>query len=128
MAQEFDAQQLSSEFAASLLVCIGQENFDEVVRRNVAMGLYSNVCASHDFCDANMIMAQAMKRLAPSLDDAKIFEDSSLVALWNEAWGLAKRGAFFEFASDGWVHEHSKELGDRLDSERRSEAKSQRGG
>lgn len=47
-----------------------------------------NVCHSHDFCDANMAMLEALTNLncAAEFDPA----DESHCAVWNEAWDLAK--------------------------------------
>ena len=44
------------------------------------------VCHSHDFTDANMIMAEAFAADGFDTDD---------FALWNEVWDIAKKNGFF---------------------------------
>lgn len=90
--------ELAEEFAARLFVCIGETNLREVIRRNAIDG---KGCASHDFCDANMVMLAALELLAPELEDQLdvILNRDDLLALWEEAWAIAKASAFHEFAA-----------------------------
>lgn len=53
-------------------------------------------CASHDFCDANMNMAEGF--LAVMGREIDIQNDEQ-VGLWNDAWDLAKANKFFPEAS-----------------------------
>jgi hypothetical protein len=48
------------------------------------------ICASHDFCDANMVMAEAFEAVkgCPPLNDEGMSAET--VALWNAAWEVAK--------------------------------------
>lgn len=50
------------------------------------------VCASHDFCDANMAMLEAWRRCTGS--DEIDANDQAQAAAWNEAWKLAKAAEF----------------------------------
>lgn len=69
--------------------------------RAANVGAAENVCASHDYCDANMPMAAAFESVMgrPFLpvgfetDDAKTPSDDD-VALWNEAWHVATPAYF----------------------------------
>ena len=90
-------QTLAEEFAARLFVRIGEANLREVIARNAACG---KGCASHDFCDANMVMLAALQALAPELEGEldEILHRDDLLALWEEAWAVAKASAFHEFA------------------------------
>ncbi len=90
--------ELAEEFAARLFVRIGEANLREVIRRNAAHG---KGCASHDFCDANMVMLAALQSLAPEIDGEldEILHRDDLLALWEEAWAIAKASAFHEFAA-----------------------------
>lgn len=56
---------------------------------NAAKG--DNCCASHDFCDANVVMCDALKELAG--ESVNVNADD-VVALWNDAWDIAKRRYF----------------------------------
>ena len=58
---------------------------------------YKNCCASHDFCDANMVMEDAL--IACGMDDDEL-EDGwcgtdPVTWLWNKAWAIAKDNNFF---------------------------------
>jgi hypothetical protein len=88
--QHEQAQTIALEFAAMLRQEIGAHNFITMRARN-ALPDYVGACASHDFCDANMVMQSAWESVMgreflphdrpPSDDD---------VALWGYSWGIAK--------------------------------------
>jgi hypothetical protein len=61
-----------------------------VVERNKTKTKSHDVCHSHDFCDANMAMDTAMKKLGMSTD----LNDDTVLALVNAAWELAKKHNF----------------------------------
>jgi hypothetical protein len=54
------------------------------VERNLS--LPENVCASHDFCDANETMAAAIESVIGHCDT----QDDATVSLWNAAWREAR--------------------------------------
>jgi hypothetical protein len=73
-----------------------------------------STCASHDFCDANMAMDEAIQKLAPEFykvawaeNEASNVGDecgplwSQLTDLFNEAWTLAKNSNFYVGADHG---------------------------
>lgn len=62
---------------------------DEIRRRNETNG--PTVCASHDFCDANMSMIEAFEEVLGREGDAGSDDDA---ALMNDAWDDAKRNGF----------------------------------
>lgn len=50
------------------------------------------VCHTHDHCDANVYMAQAVEmvlRRDPAEDD--LMNDAAMIALWNASWDLARK-------------------------------------
>jgi hypothetical protein len=47
------------------------------------------VCASHDFCDANVVMAAAFAEVTGEEPDTVNCEGD--LNLWNDAWGIARR-------------------------------------
>lgn len=86
-----NAEQLAREFARLLLEELGEEIMQEVVRLNRTPDYQGPVCASHNFCDANMVMAAAFEETfgrEPALDG----ED---LRMWNEAWDIAHKAEFW---------------------------------
>lgn len=88
---------LGERFIAELKRALTSREFKEVVRRN-ATPEYENSssCASHDFCDANMVMEAAFIAVMgrePSFGLGTFSESSAEeeadAALWNEAWEWA---------------------------------------
>ena len=67
------------------------EHLDEIRARNASPAYSGGVCATHDFCDANELMADAFK--AATGRDARP-ELESDARLWSRAWGLAKAREF----------------------------------
>jgi hypothetical protein len=68
----FDSSVLARAFARELHATIGASDYAEVLRRN-ATPEYDSACASHDFCDANMVMDAAFRDtfgVEFSMDDA----------------------------------------------------------
>lgn len=67
---------------------------EEIRRRNATAEYAGSACASHDFCDANMVMAAAFKFIFdrdPEMSNNGIDGMSPDDVLWNRAWTLAKR-------------------------------------
>jgi hypothetical protein len=52
-----------------------------------------SVCATHDFCDANMLMQQAFIN-ALGVDPVDYLTEEWYVEVWNEAWNIAKAAEF----------------------------------
>lgn len=65
----------------------------EVRRRNRRRAPGASTCASHDFCDANMVMAAAWEQVTgqEALRDDEGEMDERVVATWNRAWAMADR-------------------------------------
>jgi hypothetical protein len=82
LAQEFHRQIRSALTAREL------DLVDETNARARAEGL--DVCATHDFCDANEYMAAALQKLGVEFD----LEDDATHRLINAAWDLAKKHGF----------------------------------
>jgi hypothetical protein len=83
---EPDPARLSQEFSKTLNSWLSPDQIREVNRRNQTEE-YEGVCASHDFCDANEAMAQALERLG--------FEyHNSLNEIINDAWDRSKAAGF----------------------------------
>jgi hypothetical protein len=97
IADAFLTHLLAIEFGRVLRQWI-PENMAEVITKNKRYRGAGDlgVCASHDYCDANMAMSEASDNLGltnPSeLTDSP--EQQKLFALWGAAWSLAKAGNF----------------------------------
>lgn len=84
---------VANRFVASLRAELGAEGFAEVVRRNRA-DADLGVCHSHDFCDANVLMHQAVKKVQGNdvrTADERAAAREEYEVLWNDAWSLARR-------------------------------------
>ncbi len=58
------------------------EHLEEIIERNRTT-LSKSCCATHDFCDANMLMAAAFEKVTGNEDDIEFSKEDC--ALWNEA-------------------------------------------
>lgn len=83
---------LAEAFAHVLHRDLGEATMNKVIELNRSYS--DSVCATADFCDANMAMLEAWEAVVPMEHKA---EDESAATLWNEAWDIAKR---FEFSRD----------------------------
>lgn len=95
------ANLVAAAFCRELGDAVGPEKMAEIVRRNAADGSRDGdmVCHSHDFIDAGDVMEVAMQNILGrdtvySTDDDDPDDTKTDVALWNAAWGIAKRADF----------------------------------
>lgn len=86
---------LAAAFAAILKEWASPEEWVTMRRANAG---YSDptICASHDFCDANMAMDEAFDKLGIAAPGDEGCEDGTseheaACALWNAAWAMAKK-------------------------------------
>lgn len=82
--------QLAEEFAKVLHEWLTPEQMQEVIRRNNTEE-YKGCCATHDFCDANMAMDEAFKRVYKK--EVSIQSEVHLNRM-NSAWDKAKENDF----------------------------------
>lgn len=79
-------EQLAQKFIELLRKEIGYHSFAEACRRNNTREYQQrDICASHDFCDANVVMAAAFEAFGIVVD----VDDDAQIALWSRAWHLA---------------------------------------
>ena len=92
-ALQHGTERLSRRFAHALGEALSATGVSiaEVVKRNHQEG-ETGVCHSHDFLDANGVMAAAFQTITGREPEADSDEDN---ALWNAAWNLARRSDFF---------------------------------
>lgn len=84
---------VATEFSKVLRTWLTPAEMSEVVRRNSEQK-DPNICHSHDFCDANMAMDEALRNLRVDMDAEGALQDDNLIDLWNASWGLAKSREF----------------------------------
>jgi len=86
-------EKIARRFSKILLHWLGIEKMYEVVKQNqkYQQDGITNICASHDYCDANMAMDKAMEDC--SIDFS--LQNDEHVKLWNDAWSLAKSNEFY---------------------------------
>jgi hypothetical protein len=77
-------EQLSETFLRLLREEIGPLNYERACERNRCESS-PHVCHSHDFCDANMVMAAAFAAHGTKVD----VDNDVHTALWTGAWHLA---------------------------------------
>lgn len=76
-----------------------QDNRDEVD---------AGICHTHDHCDANVYMAQAIEAVLgrdPAEDD--LLNDAAMIALWNASWDLARKTYLADIPSAVRTIEHA---------------------
>ena len=86
-----NASELARSFADILGEWLTPEQFAEMRLRNVQY-VNDNICASHDYCDANMAMIEAFNRVLGREPASWFANDSDAdMRLMDEAWNIAKR-------------------------------------
>jgi hypothetical protein len=97
------AAALASAFATRLRNVISPADWKEMQRLNATPEYGGGVCASHDFCDANDVMAAAFESIfgrepggswdvnpdGSAVDPEKERQALADSALWNAAWAIA---------------------------------------
>jgi hypothetical protein len=86
------ACEVAKSFSRLLHGDLGPTKMAVVLERNRAEES-KGVCHSHDFCDANMTMLDAMKEHGLMQDEGVSLGDQD-TDTWNEAWDIAKRAEF----------------------------------
>lgn len=82
---------LAKAFDAALRADIGAADYAEVLKRNLTDRYSGGACASHDFCDANMVMLAAYEGMTGSeFPDADDITDADM-DLWNNAWSAWRK-------------------------------------
>jgi len=83
-------ERVARKFSELLAGCIGAENLKRAAARN-AKGNRAG-CASHDFCDANMVMAEAILAATGAAVDIQSDSDARL---WGASWDIAREHGFY---------------------------------
>lgn len=85
------ASTLAKRFSHMLMRELGLSHMEEVCDKN-RFNKLAGVCASHDYVDANGVMYDAFFATTGYNFDITSEED---VALWSEAWDIAKAEDFY---------------------------------
>ena len=98
---ESAAVRIAREFSKLMLEEIGIDNLDLAVMQNTADMAVGNdlTCATHDYCDANMVMDEAFHKVLGRgmyliKESATEEQKQADTDLWNAAWTLAKHNQF----------------------------------
>lgn len=95
-------KRLAREFAQELCETLDAEEMALVRERN-ATAAYAGCCASHDFCDANMLMLAAYARANGIDEDAVDVSDDAVIDVMNRAWDVARASGFDALKIEGGV-------------------------
>ncbi|MDX0622864.1 hypothetical protein GOD54_23480 [Sinorhizobium medicae] len=89
---------LAKAFGTLIQEALTRHQFNTVLDRNKSES-DDGVCHSHDFCDANMYMLEAFEaelgRKPSFLDGTDDAAENLDLAVWNDAWAIAKAADFF---------------------------------
>jgi hypothetical protein len=83
-------EKLAKRFSLILREYLSPEQMKEIIRRNKEE-TSEGICHSHDFIDANMVMAEAFEELGMPDPDPR---EDEVTDLWNTAWDIAKGSKF----------------------------------
>lgn len=82
--------EIAAAFANVLSGWLTEEQWAEMQALNAIEPAGSDICHSHDFCDANMAMHEAMASLGVDVDRDWAGDDE-MCALWNASWDHARK-------------------------------------
>lgn len=88
---------LADRFAATLRKWLSPAEFSEMKALNETAEYREDICASHNYCDANMAMDAAWRETFG--EDAEIdADDEAQAQLWGDAWDVARERHLGHFA------------------------------
>ena len=92
---------LAAAFSDRVRKALSPAELATVNERNLAHGLTkSDICATHDFTDANELMAAAWADAFGPIDESYDADDNPVwpseadMRIWNAAWQMAKESRF----------------------------------
>lgn len=89
---EFPAlkESLARKFSAIMRDWLTPQQMAEVIRLNKTEA-YLGACATHNYCDSNMAMAEAFESVIGREPDVSSDSDCDM---WNHAWDIAQENEF----------------------------------
>lgn len=82
---------LEIEFSKNLRSVLSSEEMEELVRKNHAEAI-PEICHSHDYCDANMVLHEVFMKHGMDVADEGGIERWG--EMWDAVWNLAKSNDF----------------------------------
>ena len=82
--------ELSNKFSLLVNKAFTKKELKDTISKNKTIE-YENCCATHDYCDANMIMDEAFTEIIGYEID---LQNDADLDLWNNAWALSKANYF----------------------------------
>ena len=94
--EDLTPSELAKSFSVVLRQWLTDSDISRINAANAASGYDPSVCASHDYCDANMAMLEAVSiAIGIGVDDIDVdVSDARFCKLLSEAWAIAKRANF----------------------------------
>ena len=89
---DVSVEQLAKEFSEGLKRTLSSTEMVELVRRNRGETI-PNICHSHDFCDANMVLHGVFMRHGMDITDEGGRERWG--SIWDASWNMAKSRDFW---------------------------------
>lgn len=87
------SQAIAREFSRLLTQYLGKGTMRQLIRKNKTAE-YKGFCASHDYCDSNVFMIEAIcNHLGLDPDSIDLSEYSEVM---NQSWDMAKDNGFFQ--------------------------------
>jgi len=85
-------ESIAADFSKSIADYVGKENMEKIIAGNMQEGFHKDepFCSSHDYCDPNQFMIDAMQRAGVN-DDVNT---DRFAFISQEAWGVAKEKGF----------------------------------
>lgn len=65
MFEGINESAVAARFAALVREYVGESNFATIKARNASGSMPAGCCASHDFCDSNVFLLEALSEAAP---------------------------------------------------------------
>jgi len=85
---------LAIAFSETLHRWLGAGTMYRVINANQAMNYDKSLCASHEYCDANAAMLEAIAEVLGISDEDYDASDDALRDLTDDAWQMAKENDF----------------------------------
>ena len=94
---EFTPEALAKAFSKQMRATLTADQLRDVNERN-ALSTSEHACESHDYCDSNQVMLDALEILGIDVENDPaawdmVFSDEGM-GLLNKAWNIAKAAGF----------------------------------
>ena len=94
MATTIEPKELANAFSKIIREWLTEEELAEVRELNAGEPKNVSICHSHDFCDANQAMIDALESLGVEYGSEDFGDGDKGFDILNAAWDLAKANGF----------------------------------